>query len=251
MNASGDDIDWSVDNSNTPSSSTGPSNDHTSGSGRYLYTEASSCFNKTGYIYTPCFDFSSASGPSLNFWYHMYGSNMGTLSIQASTDGGTSWSPNLYSISGDQGNSWKEANVNVNTYAGNSTVLFRITGATGSSWQSDIAIDDFTVNAGSGEIAENEENTTSVEDQASSTEVGAELYPNPANEVIILKTTGLTNTVRYEILDMVGHQIKNISSSVVGDGTYEINVNNLSTGTYIMRIESDEYLETLRFNIVK
>ena len=37
---SGDDFDWSVGSGSTPTASTGPSADHTSGSGDYLFTES-------------------------------------------------------------------------------------------------------------------------------------------------------------------------------------------------------------------
>lgn len=253
-NASGDDIDWSVDNSNTPSSSTGPSNDHTSGSGRYLYTEASSCFNNTGIVHTPCFNFSSAPSPSASFWYHMYGSNTGTLSVQASTDYGVTWSANLWSLSGDQGNAWNQATINLSAYTGQTQVMLRFVGLTGASWQSDIAIDDFTMVSGDGEMVENTENEasiTSTEEVMPGVEVDAILYPNPAKDVVVLQTTGLTEHVSYRIIDLVGHEIKNISSSMVGNGAYEINVSNLSTGTYILRLESNELTKTIRFNVVK
>ena len=144
-NVTGDDIDWDILSGSTGSSNTGPSSDHTSGSGNYLYTETSSCYNNTGYITSPCFDFSALSDPQLTFWYHMYGSAMGTMSVQVSTNGGSSWSADLWSLSGNQTNNWYEATVNLSAYASVADVIIRWTGATGTSYTSDMAIDDVTV----------------------------------------------------------------------------------------------------------
>ncbi len=147
-NATGDAIDWDIFSGSTGSTETGPSADHTSGSGNYLYTESSGPCNSTGYIYSPSFDFSSISNPLLEFWYHMYGVDMGTLSVQASTDGGSSWSADLWSQSGDQGDNWLNASIDISSYQGYSNVIFRFTAVQGIGYYSDIAIDDFTVSAG-------------------------------------------------------------------------------------------------------
>ncbi len=143
-NASGDDIDWDKYSGASPSTSTGPGGDHTSGSGIYLYTEASGCYTQTGWIYTPEFDFTGVF-PTLSFCYHMYGLGMGTLSIQASTDDGSTWSSDLISLSGNQGDQWMQAAPNIGYLENESSVIFRITGLTGIDYRSDMAIDDFEI----------------------------------------------------------------------------------------------------------
>ena len=148
INAGSDDIDWDILTDKTSSGETGPDGDHTSGEGNYLYTESSSCYNHTGYLISPAFNLSSLSNPELSFWYHMYGAEMGTLSIQASTNGGSTWSSDLWSMTGDQGNQWNEAVVSLAAYNSATNVIFRITGLTGSSWHSDMALDDFSVTGG-------------------------------------------------------------------------------------------------------
>ena len=144
QNAVGDDIDWEILSGGTPSSSTGPVSDH-SGTGNYLYTEGSFCYVQSGYIHTTAFDLSGLTGADLSFWYHMYGSTMGTLSVQVSTDGGTTWSSDLWSLSGNQGDAWQEANISLDAYTSDSCVLIRFTGITGESTYSDMAIDDITI----------------------------------------------------------------------------------------------------------
>ena len=142
VNVSGDDMDWTRDSGSTPSSSTGPSGAH-SGS-YYLYTEASSPNypNKTALLESPCLDLSSMEGAELTFWYHMYGSAMGSLSVEVSEDC-KDWTTE-WSQSGDQGNGWHQARVNLVSYNG-STVKLRFRGVTGSSYRSDMAIDDVGV----------------------------------------------------------------------------------------------------------
>jgi hypothetical protein len=144
LNQTGDDLDWLVRSGSTGSSGTGPSSDHTTGSGNYIYTEASGCNSSTGAVLSPEFDFTGVF-PKLSFWYHMWGGQMGTLSVQASTDGGSTWSADLWSLAGDQGNAWIEANIGLGAYAGESSVIFRFTGVTGIGFESDIAIDDVSI----------------------------------------------------------------------------------------------------------
>ncbi len=143
INSEGDDIDWTRYTGSTPSSNTGPSSAY-EGS-YYLYTEASSSGypNKQATLDGPCFDLSSLSNPGLRFWYHMYGDAMGSLSVEVSDNNCASWTP-VWSLFGDQGNSWYEAVVNLSAYSG-STIKVRFVAVTGSSYTSDMAIDYVTV----------------------------------------------------------------------------------------------------------
>lgn len=142
-----DDIDWTVDASGTPSSSTGPSS-ATEGS-NYLYIESSGNGtgfpNKVAIVNSPCFDLSSETAATFSFSYHMYGATMGSLNLQASTDG-SSWS-SLWSLSGNQGNAWSNASVDMAAYVGGSVQL-RFVGTTSSSYTSDMAIDKFSLSSG-------------------------------------------------------------------------------------------------------
>lgn len=141
---SGDDLDWTRQTGSTGSSNTGPGS-AASGS-YYLYVEASSPNYpaKTTIITGPCFDLTSASNPELTFDYHMYGAAMGTLSLEASTNGGTTWSSAIWSLTGDQGNAWNGATVDLSSYAG-ATVALRFVGVTGTSWTSDMSIDNLNI----------------------------------------------------------------------------------------------------------
>ncbi len=146
-NVTGDDIDWDINSGATGSSSTGPTTGN-GGSGNYLYTEASSCNSKTGYITSPNFDLTAVTNPQLSFYYHLYGANMGTLSVQISTDGGSNWSSDIWSLSGDQGDSWQQASLSLSAYSSSSNAIIRFKGYTGTDYTSDMAIDDFKIEAG-------------------------------------------------------------------------------------------------------
>jgi len=140
-NVAEDDFDWTRHSGSTPSSGTGPSSayDRT----YYAYTEASGYNNMAAILEGPCFDLRSACNPQLSFWYHMYGSSMGTLSVEI-TDDCSTWT-SIWSRSGNQGSYWQQAVVDLSAYAG-STINIRFKGVTGSSYTSDMAIDYICVN---------------------------------------------------------------------------------------------------------
>ena len=134
-----DDIDWTLQSGITPSAGTGPTGDHTTGSGNYYYLEASANLNKEAVIESPCIDVVS---PKLTFWYHMYGLDMGSLFVEVFD--GSSWAQ-VWSVTGNQGNDWLLAEVNLVNLAPNGDFRYRFIGVTGSGGQSDIAIDDILV----------------------------------------------------------------------------------------------------------
>jgi len=146
--ASGDDFDWTVKSGGTPSSNTGPSS-ATDGN-YYIYMESSypNYSNKRAILNSPCFDLSGLTQASLTFKYHMYGrSTMGSLALEASTDNGASWTV-IWSKSGNQGNSWLTANIDLAAYLGG-TVKLRFNGITGTTWQGDMAVDAFKISSDS------------------------------------------------------------------------------------------------------
>tara|TARA_Y100000361_G_scaffold124564_1_gene117710 strand:- start:719 stop:1546 length:828 start_codon:yes stop_codon:yes gene_type:complete len=191
------DRQWTSDSGGTtPSSTTGPTDGHDSSAsdGRestgsdYIYTEATQQFNKRMLLRTPALNFTNALSNStlqLEFWFHMYGSNMGDLGV-AVTDNATSAGDSTLSlhftgdstggativywdddsddgsstssavrISGQQqtlghgstnsGAHWRKATVDLNSVAGQSSVYIWFFGKTGAQFRSDICIDDVVV----------------------------------------------------------------------------------------------------------
>ncbi len=99
---------WIVNSGNTPSGSSGPADD-TSMGGNYIFTEGTGSTNgDTAYFYTPSIDLSTTLNPYLKFSYHMYGSNMGSLSAEIRTQGNNNFNT-LFYISGQQHASNSEA----------------------------------------------------------------------------------------------------------------------------------------------
>ncbi|WP_033959665.1 M14 family zinc carboxypeptidase [Psychroserpens jangbogonensis] len=142
---SGDSGDWSLDANGTPSNNTGPSDDNT-GNGNYLFTEASSSgvgSNATVILTSSCFDLTNFTTGSFSFYYHMFGTDVGTLNLEISSDNGDNWT-NIFTESGNLGNQWNTQNIDLSSYFGE-TVKFRFTGITGNGWSSDIAIDHIVI----------------------------------------------------------------------------------------------------------
>ncbi len=132
------------------SSSTGPNYDHTyegiSG-GIYMFLETSSpsALGDTAWLESPCLNFNGAPVVIMDFWYHMYGSTMGNLIVEQKLNG--QWVSTGWIATGQQHSSgtspWTKATLNI---SGNATAI-RFAGAAGSSYYSDMAIDDvsFTI----------------------------------------------------------------------------------------------------------
>ncbi|KAL0965982.1 hypothetical protein UPYG_G00289040 [Umbra pygmaea] len=121
---------------------TGPSSDHTTGSGHYLYIEANGVSNgdTARLLSAEC----SSTGPQcLQFWYHMSGSaqTMGlhVYLLQDNLARGVWWKRN------DQGDSWRLAQVDLMT-TGPFKIIFE--GRRGTTDQSDVAIDDVSLHHG-------------------------------------------------------------------------------------------------------
>jgi len=131
----------------SPSSNTGPSG---SNQGTlYTFVEASNINGqgtapRSAIIASPCFVIPTNHTAQLTFDYHMWGIDMGTLALTASDNGGSSWTT-LWSLSGDQGNSWtNNQSVDLSAYAG-STVKLRFDATLGNGYRSDMGIDDVQI----------------------------------------------------------------------------------------------------------
>ncbi|OJJ21682.1 hypothetical protein BKI52_14340 [marine bacterium AO1-C] len=137
----GDDLNWTRDNNGTPSNNTGPSS--AADGSYYMYIEASNPNypSKTADLVSPCVDISSLSQPQLSFSYHMYGASMGTLKVQLSTNG-SQWT-DLWTQSGNQGNTWNTASIDLPTTS--SVITLRFRGTTGNNYTSDITIDQLRI----------------------------------------------------------------------------------------------------------
>nr|XP_034302445.1 blastula protease 10-like isoform X2 [Crassostrea gigas] len=123
-------FDWITATGETPSYQTGPS-DAKTGS-HYLYVETSYPV-PTGAKFQYESPYISAGPKCLKFWYHMYGSDMGTLSVLRNET-------QLWTKTGDQGDTWHWAEIDIGTSTKNFKVTFEA--IKGKGYRSDIAIDE-------------------------------------------------------------------------------------------------------------
>lgn len=135
-----DGIDWRTNEGPTPSANTGPDVDFNPGSatGNYVYLEASACYNQEAILLSDCIDLTNASDADLTFAYHRYGAAMGPLYVDVLENG--TWTNGIWSITGNQGNSWQTATVSLLSYAGD-VIQLRFRGVTGNDFSSDMALD--------------------------------------------------------------------------------------------------------------
>lgn len=145
INYASDDFDWSRNLGSTPSNNTGP--DGASSGESYIYIESSTPNNPSKYAYLDAtFDFTGIPDPLLTFHYHMFGADMGTLSVDI-YDG--SWNLDVFTISGQQhsanSDDFTEVSLDMSAYGDQSDIIVSFAGISGSGYRSDIAIDDISI----------------------------------------------------------------------------------------------------------
>ncbi|WP_439153292.1 T9SS type A sorting domain-containing protein [Winogradskyella sp.] len=209
-----DDINWTVDDNGTPSNGTGP--DSAIEGNFYVYVEASGegdgFPNKQAILNSPCFNLSSLSEATFSFSYHQFGSsNMGTIDLEVSDDDGSSWS-SIWNSSGNQGDSWRTANVSLNAYVGGSIQL-RFNRVTGSTWQADIAVDAVSLtaeldNGGNNPSQPQDLFFEDFQDENDEDRNGTDLYETDwstnDNDIEVQENDGNNNTLRAKELDGSG-----------------------------------------------
>ncbi|XP_078420742.1 IgGFc-binding protein-like [Cetorhinus maximus] len=137
-----DNLDWKRRSGSTPSAHTGPSYDHTTAGGYYIYIEGNdgSEGDRAQLISAPC---KKAGAQCLRFWYHMYGVARSMALKVYQVEGGI---PVLmWSETGNKGNKWIAGEVGLHL-SGNSQIL--IEAVRGNDYRSDVAVDDISFHTG-------------------------------------------------------------------------------------------------------
>lgn len=147
-NLTGDNLDWWVDANGTPTANTGPIGDHTTLNtvGKYMYVSAAGAGNtpaRTATLESPCYNLTTLTAPYLTFWYHMDGTQQGTLAVDLNVNGAIV--SNAWTISGNQGHRWKQGWLNLSPYIGQANLRIRFRAVTGTGALSDIGLDDVFV----------------------------------------------------------------------------------------------------------
>ena len=114
-------------------------------SGYYIYTEASlgNMGDRTQLVSSTVKYTNSTS--CLSFWYHMFGDHIGTLEVHKQTQGGKK--QRLFSESGNHGNRWSQAHVQIISDSRPFSLLFDAHRGVG--YKGDLAIDDVVLRNGS------------------------------------------------------------------------------------------------------
>lgn len=235
----GDSLDWIVWQGPTPSkignspNVTGPSMDHTSGSGKYVYIEASSPA-KPGYtalVQSPLFDLSSLADGKLSFWAHMFSDSnqMGDLWVDVSVNG--SWEEAKLHLSGDHGDAWFVNTLDLTPYNGKQ-IRIRFRGKTGTGWASDICVDDFVI-----------DRTTATLSQKTLFTRFNMGYDGCGIWLQIPQSTNFTKRpVTLKLYDMHGKLIHTLVNSAVEQGRSVFHLDrireNPAAGLYLCRVET-------------
>ena len=139
---------WGTRSGTTPSTS-GPNSDHTTGSSKYIYTEASvpATNNQTATFTSPDITLGTATSVDIEFWYHMYGNQITRLLVEVEING--NWT-SVDSIVGQQQASstdpWQKKEIIVAVSGSTIKVRFNSkTVSTGDAFNNDVAIDDFKI----------------------------------------------------------------------------------------------------------
>jgi hypothetical protein len=139
---------WTISSISSPSINTGPISDHTGNGGNYAYISSSGQdgekFRLRSISLPPTQTFSSLAanyerGVCLQFWYHMYGPEIGSLNLYVETANQLKL---RWRKSGTQVNRWKYASVYIDTIFDFNVIFEAVTtgGRLG-----DIALDDIQV----------------------------------------------------------------------------------------------------------
>jgi hypothetical protein len=134
---------WIISQGDTPTEATGPSAD-VSLNGKYIYIENNPDICTSGdsiILESTCMYIKSNGGIcDMSFYYHMYGNDIQSLTLQISTDNGLTWL-NLTTLSGEQGNQWLKKEISLIDYH-QKNAIFRFVGITAGGQLGDIAIDE-------------------------------------------------------------------------------------------------------------
>jgi PKD repeat protein len=137
---------WGPGTGFTPSLFSGPSGDHTTGNGHYVFAESSNYAEDRAKLITPYIDLDTLSNPELSFYKHQYGSDIFDFSVQIVVNG--FWFGSIYNSSGPKPDRWEKVTIPLTQYAGNSVafifIAWRNTAYPGNG-KADIAIDDVRV----------------------------------------------------------------------------------------------------------
>lgn len=244
-----DDFNWTTQTGPTPSGTTGPDADHTSGSGKYIFTEASGDGNpnKKFHAITPVLDLPNVTDFQMSFWCHMRSdtNRMGNLYVDIFSDG--SWNDGVVTIEGQQGVDWVYKSFDLASYA-DKQIQFRFRGVTDTAFDSDMAIDDFRVGG-----------PTSIHTFAARLPHSFDMrYYGSHLHFQIPKNGANQQHVSINLYNIQGKLVRTLVDGTVKVGYHAIPVNTshngkhvLASGVYLCKINTKGYSKTIDLIIRK
>ena len=222
--------DWRTFWGPTSTTHTGPSFDHTTGTpdGQYLYIEPSVyCLNKAAILSAPCLDLSNGVNPMLSLWYHAYGADIGWFHVDLFTDSEVIKDV-VPPIVGNQGDEWKELEVDLSAWAGQ-IVGLRFRGWTSCGEAGDFAIDDVSLT-----------DVTAIDQLTQPLSEQLRIYPNPTSgEITISLKNAAESTYQLSIIDLFGRSMFTKQISSQGSTIEEkVNLTDLPAGIYVAQLSN-------------
>ena len=224
---------WYSNIGGTISGSTGPDSDNTTGNGTFMYTEASSpaAQGDTAWLTSPCIDLSNSIDPALVFWYHMYGADIDTLSVQIDSMGTWVTIDTLIgqkqSASTDPYLSDTISLVNFNSLT-NTNIRFQM--VRGADYYGDVAIDDVELASIPVGLKHKQQKVDFSHEVV--------VYPNPTNNHINIEfNQAPKNNVELELINMVG---KTVYQSETRKNIERIDMSGFAKGVYLLRMTNKE-----------
>lgn len=232
-------FNWTLQTGPTPTAQTGP--DAAYNGTNYWYTKASggNSPNKTAMLKTgKCLNLMGMNNPVFEFYYHLYGNQMGSLAIQVSQDNELNW-VTVWTRSGNLGNVWLKGVVDLLPYRSPNTKI-RIVGTTGAGSRSDMAIDALYIGEAGGNQFMPGEETIIVP--------GMKVYPNPSTGWFELWMDEGMVCEKAEIFNAAGQVIhaEQTSSSYL---TFDLS--DQAPGFYFLRVQSGDTVRVLKLMLKK
>nr|NQU93268.1 T9SS type A sorting domain-containing protein [Bacteroidota bacterium] len=174
----------------------------------------------------PCIDLTNVVSPVLKMWYHAYGSAIGWFHVDVFGDSEVVFDV-IEPIVGNQGDEWKELNIDLSPWSGQ-VIGLRFRGITGGGEKGDFAIDDIAIT-----------DVTTVRNNLTENDK-LSVFPNPSSGLVNVSVTDAgTDRCQFKVFDMYGREIM-IGYVAPIDGRINISfdLSEYSNGLYIIEVKS-------------
>lgn len=252
-NVGGDDGDWRSDKGGTGSVNTGPGDgtgsgqpDHNPGTadGYYLYVESSSPNfpSKEFHIWSPPYNLTSMTTPTLTFWYSLYSATNAALSLQYSIDNGNTFVAMnlpfmcttdypLAVIYDNMGTNWRQGLVDLSSLQSSTNIMFRFMVTTGTSFDGDVCLDDVKLTDASTSYVDVGENIT----------LGSSAYDDAYGLVLNGSSAQTITPAGYSVENITINNTNGVTvsgSNLIVDGTLTLTDGVIATGSNAVIVTS-------------